>query len=168
MVELAEQLAGLGRPVMLETNGTLVPALNGSCPGLAYVSMDVKLRSVDGETVAAGHPAALPRRRRWAAGVTTWVKIVDRATTDPGEFDRAMRMVAETALQSDRGPGVSGTRAPSTADHRLEVFLQPVTPFGDVTAGPDPGPGTRLQERALRIYPRVRVVPQTHKAIGQL
>ncbi len=151
VVELAKQLAEFGRPVMLETNGTLVAALRRVLPWIAWVSMDMKLSSVDGERVA-------PETQRQflgtavGAGVATWVKIVIGATTDLEQFDRAVGMVAETADD----------------DHRVEVFLQPVTPFGKVMAGPSPDQVLRLQERALRTYPSIRVVPQTHKAIGQL
>ena len=48
------------------------------------------------------------------------------------------------------------------------IYLQPVTPFAAVTRGPSPDEVLDLQELALRIHPAVRVVPQTHKAIGQL
>jgi hypothetical protein len=65
--------------------------------------------------------------------------------------------------------GTDGTgSAAGGTDHRPEVFLQPVTPFGAVDAAPTADQVLDLQERALRRYPRVRVVPQTHKAIGQL
>jgi organic radical activating enzyme len=53
-------------------------------------------------------------------------------------------------------------------DVPIEVFLQPLTPFGAATTSPSPDQVLELHERALRIHPRVRVVPQTHKAIGQL
>ena len=102
------------------------------------------------------------------AGVTTWVKIVIGATTDLDQFDQAVGMVAEAARLPDGGPGVSGITGGAEGRRRLEVFLQPVTPFGDVNAGPSPDQVLRLQERALRTYPCIRVVPQTHKAIGQL
>ncbi len=153
-VELTAQLAAGGRAVMLETNGSLVPALERMVPFLTYVSMDVKLPSVDGEKVSP----EVQRRfldTALAAQLTTWVKIVIGATTDPGEFDTAMAMVAASARsgRADSGP---------------EVFLQPVTPFGSVEAAPSPEQVLELQERALRAYPRVRVVPQTHKGIGQL
>jgi organic radical activating enzyme len=73
-------------------------------------------------------------------------------------------------LAGRRGPGRSGR---NDGPHRAagaypELFLQPVTPFGAVCSAPSPEQVLALQERALRIYPRVRVVPQTHKAIGQL
>jgi organic radical activating enzyme len=67
----------------------------------------------------------------------------------PGELDSAVAMVHEVSPET-------------------EIFLQPVTPFADVTAAPSPGQVLELQERALRLHPRVRVVPQTHKLIGQL
>jgi organic radical activating enzyme len=159
VVELARQLAGAGRPVMLETNGTLPGALGRSLPWLTYVSMDIKLPSVDGERVRPD------TQRRFldmsvGSGVTTWVKVVVGATTDPVEFDRAIDMVA--AVSEDHR--VSEDHAASGP----EVFLQPVTPFGSVTAAPSPEQVLELHERALRRYRRVRVVPQTHKAIGQL
>lgn len=170
---LARQLATAGRPVMLETNGTLVPALRRALPWITYVSMDVKLASVDGEHVVP------ETQRRFLgaaleAGVTTWVKMVIGASTELGQFDAAVAMVAEmaevtaVAEVTDRGVG-EWSSSPSRADgHRLEIFLQPVTPFATVAAGPTPDQVLRLHERALRRYPRVRVVPQTHKAIGQL
>jgi organic radical activating enzyme len=93
------------------------------------------------------------------SGTTTWVKVVVGATTDPVQFDRAVDMVASVA--DHRGGDVRQEALP-------EIFLQPVTPFGTVGEAPTPDQVLELQERALRIYPRVRVVPQTHKAIGQL
>ena len=87
------------------------------------------------------------------AGAVTWVKIVVGPGTDPDEFDAAVGLVARAS---------AGRPAP------VEVFLQPVTPFATVTDAPGPDEVLALQERALRIHRRVRVVPQTHKAIGQL
>jgi organic radical activating enzyme len=90
-------------------------------------------------------------RRFLQAGVVRhlFVKIVIGPATAPDELDRAVVMVHEVA--------------PDT-----EIFLQPVTPFADVTAAPSPSQVLDLQERALRLHHRVRVVPQTHKLIGQL
>jgi organic radical activating enzyme len=151
---LARELAHGGRAVMLETNGTLVPPFERILPWLTYVSMDIKLSSVDGEHV---RPETQQRFLATAldSGVTTWVKLVLGPSTDPMQFDRAIDMVA-TAARSRVG------RA------EPEVFLQPVTPFGSVDRAPSPGQVLELQERALRRYRRVRVVPQTHKALGQL
>lgn len=152
VAQLAEQLSAGGRAIMLETNGTLVSALERIVPCLTYVSMDLKLASVDGTRVA-GDTQRRFLRTSIDAGLTTWVKIVIGPSTDGDQFDRAVSLVAEMA----HGPGAG-----------LELFLQPVTPFGAVHSAPNPEQVLALHERALRIYPRVRVVPQTHKAIGQL
>ena len=149
---LVKRFAEHGWPVMLETNGTLVPPLRKVVDHLAYVSMDLKLRSVDGELVAPATQAKF-LGEALASGATTWVKLVIGPDTDPDEFDAGIAMVAEA----------SGGR-----DAPIEIFLQPLTPFGAAMTAPSPEQVLELNERALRIHPRVRVVPQTHKAIGQL
>ncbi|HEX4244202.1 MAG TPA: hypothetical protein VHY77_01435, partial [Acidimicrobiales bacterium] len=148
LVRLLPLLVARGHSIMAETNGMLTGGLARTLPWLSYVSMDVKLPSVDGEQVD------LDTHRRFlcaaaAAATTTWVKIVVGAHVDLGEFDAAISMVADCA------PG-------------SEVFLQPVTPFAAVTEAPTPDQVLDLQARALRRYAQVRVIPQTHKAIGQL
>ncbi len=152
-VELAAALHARSIPVMAETNGTLVGALERLAPFLSFVSMDVKLPSVDDAGVALATQRAF-LDTALAAGVATWVKIVVGPVTDPSELDAAVDMVAVAA---SRQPG-----SPPPV-----VFLQPVTPFAAVTTAPSPGQVLGFQERALRRYRRVRVVPQTHKAIGQ-
>jgi len=148
---LARELAGRGWPVMLETNGTLVPPMRKLADTVAYVSMDLKLRSVDGETVAPTTQSTFLGAAT-AGGATTWVKVVVGPDTDLDEFDAGIAMVA----------------AASDGPVPIEVFLQPLTPFGVATTAPSPEQVLALHDRALRIHPRVRVVPQTHKAIGQL
>jgi organic radical activating enzyme len=150
--ELVARLDDMGWPVMLETNGTLVPPLRRIGGRVTYVSMDLKLDSVDGERV---DPATQARFLRVAldSGATTWVKVVIGPDTDPDQFDASIMLAARTS---------DGLPSP------VEVFLQPLSPFGVSTAGPSPDQVLQLHERALRIHPRVRVVPQTHKAIGQL
>ena len=149
---LVNRFAEQGWPLMLETNGTLVPAFRKVVGNLTYVSMDLKLRSVDGELVAPTTQAKF-LDEALASGATTWVKVVIGPDADPGEFDAGIAMVA----------GASDRR-----DAPIEIFLQPLTPFGAATAAPTPEQVLELHDRALRIHPRVRVVPQTHKAIGQL
>jgi 7-carboxy-7-deazaguanine synthase len=146
--ELAAALAGCGLRLYLETNGMLVSQLERTAPYLSHVSIDLKLHSVDGESVP------LETHRRFlalaaAAVPHVFCKVVVGSGTAIDELTAAVAMVAETA--------------PAT-----EVFLQPVTPFGAVRDMPSPGRVLDLQAAALRIHPRVRVVPQTHKSIGQL
>jgi organic radical activating enzyme len=164
VVALAEQMAERGWPIMLETNGTLTPTLRRILPWLTYVSMDLKLPSVDGERVAPG------TQRRFldaalSAGITTWAKVVIGPATDGDEFDEAIDTVARAATEHS---GPAGLTQPGRSAPGPQIFLQPVTPFGSVGAAPTPEQVLELHERALRRYPRVRVVPQTHKAIGQL
>ena len=111
---LSAGLATRGWPVMLETNGTLPAALASMAKDLAYVSMDVKLPSVDGERVD-------PERQRQfldaalSAGLTTWVKIVVGSTTDGSELDRAVEMVADAARERPRPTRHRLRRRPRTA-----------------------------------------------------
>jgi 7-carboxy-7-deazaguanine synthase len=171
LAQLLPELVSRGHRVMAETNGMLTGGLARTLPWLTYVSMDVKLHSVDGQRV----DLATHRRFLNAAcdsGTTTWVKIVVGNSVDLGEFDSAIAMVADCAgsLVADRaGTPEAGTPEAGTPEAGSpEVFLQPVTPFAAVTEAPTPDQVLDLQARALRRYPHVRVIPQTHKAIGQL
>jgi 7-carboxy-7-deazaguanine synthase len=163
---LAAQLSRNGHDLMLETNGTLVATFRRILPWLRYVSMDLKLPSVDGERV---DPDVQRSFLRTALEVdrATWVKIVIGAKTDLDEFDGAVSMVLEEAVNAADTRGAANPEAHARSSGP-EVFLQPVTPFGAVLEPPTPESVLELQARALGHYPRVRVVPQTHKAIGQL
>ena len=135
-----------GKRVHLETNGTLVAGLRRVIDRVDEVSMDLKLTSVDGQDVE------LETQRRFlivAAERDVAVKIVLGPRTDADELVAALKMVSETA------PGAS-------------VFLQPVSPFGTVDAAPTPDQVLEWHDRALALHADVRVVPQTHKLIGQL
>ena len=141
-----EKLKAAGRLVSLETNGTLVGRLRKISNLIDYVSMDIKLPSVDAEDV----PLDVHRRFMEACdGSKLAMKVVIGPRTSAEELASAMELVHAVCTSS-------------------EVFLQPVTPFGSVTEAPSPADVLRLHELALRIHPRTRVVPQTHKLIGQL
>ncbi|HEX5265441.1 MAG TPA: 7-carboxy-7-deazaguanine synthase QueE [Acidimicrobiales bacterium] len=147
LAELLPLMKGRGHRVHLETNGTLVAGLRRVAPWVDEVSMDLKLGSVDGQGVAPSTQRRFLEVAIDACPVA--VKVVLGPETDPGELDAAMAMVAETA-----------PAAP--------VFLQPVTPFAAVTRAPTPDEVLSWQELALARHGDVRVVPQTHKMIGQL
>ena len=55
---------------------------------------------------------------------------------------------------------------------QIELFLQPVTPLAvphaEVAVPPSPERVLAWQARLKQVVDRVRVVPQTHKALGQL
>jgi 7-carboxy-7-deazaguanine synthase len=152
LVSVLPLLTSTDRAVMLETNGMLVGSLRRVLAWITYVSMDVKLHSVDGADVDPDTQREfLDTSLR--AGVTTWVKVVIGPTTDPDELLEAVAMVGDTADRTGTEP---------------EIYLQPVTPFAAVDRAPTPEHILDLHDRCLRRYPNVRVVPQTHKAIGQL
>ncbi|TML41353.1 MAG: 7-carboxy-7-deazaguanine synthase QueE [Actinobacteria bacterium] len=147
LARLAPRLSERGHRLSLETNGMLAHGLARVLPWLGHVSMDIKLHSVDGQGVD------VRAQRRFlemaAVACATSVKIVLGPATSGAELEEAMAMVAQVA------PAV-------------EVFLQPVTPFAEMRAAPTPEEVLDLHDRALRIHPATRVVPQTHKLIGQL
>lgn len=130
--------------VYLETNGTLAAGLTAVRPSVDIVSMDIKLPSSAGRAYWEEHERFL----RAAAGGEVFVKVVVTAHTGDDEFRRAMALVAE-------------------ADRRIPVVLQPVSPVNNV-AGIAPEAALRLQALALEYVDDVRVIPQTHKMMGQL
>jgi len=147
LARLAPRLAERGHRLSLETNGMLGDGLARVLPWLCHVSMDIKLDSVDGQGVS------VRAQRRFlemaAVACATSVKIVIGPATSTAELEDAVAMVDQVAPA-------------------IEVFLQPVTPFAAMTAGPTPEQVLDLHDRALRIHPATRVVPQTHRLTGQL
>jgi organic radical activating enzyme len=144
---LLTELARRNIETFLETNGTLTAAFDRVADLVDHVSMDLKLPSVDGERVSLATQESFLAHAR--AKQSVYCKIVIGPRTSEDELAAAVAMVHRVA--------------PVTT-----VFLQPVTPFGEVDTAPSPAQVLSCQELALRIHPRVRVVPQTHKLIGQL
>jgi len=136
------------RRIHLETAGDLPDALESILSFLDAVAMDVKLPSVSGgEPAFEAHAAFL--RRCAEAGVETCVKIVVSDRLDAEELARAVRLVSDAA----------------GAD--LPLILQPLTPKPGLPDRP-PNPERLLawQEMALKTLSDVRLIPQTHLAIG--
>ncbi|HBL59283.1 MAG TPA: radical SAM protein [Cyanobacteria bacterium UBA8803] len=160
LVELLPQLHQLTRlPVYLETGGHRPEQLGTILPYLNSVGMDIKLPSVSGENHWQAHTEFLQHCHD--SQVEVFVKLIISTTTKPDELERAAELVAACS------PGIP-------------VFLQPVTPFGYAQGKPletphhlpllPPTPDQVLDWQALmkRHLQSVRVVPQTHKIIGQL
>lgn len=143
---LLPMLRERGHRTFLETNGLLVESLERVLPWIDHVSMDMKLDSVDG---IGADPKVHRRFLEVARAVDTYVKIVVGPATNPDELRDAVMMVADVAPE-------------------VTIYLQPVTPFAAVTDAPSPEQVLAWHELALRIHDDVRVVPQTHKMIGQL
>ena len=135
-----------GVRLYLETNGTLPKALAQVIQHIDIVSIDFKL------------PSELPEQQEYwqehaeflkvACQREVFVKIVLSGRTSPSELERAI------ALICDINPAIP-------------LILQPVTPVHGVTPVV-PEQVLRWQELALASLQNVRVIPQTHKLMGQL
>lgn len=151
-----------GLPIYLETGGHRPDLLVSVLPYLDLVGMDVKLPSVSGEVCWEAHQEFL--QRCYEANVEVFIKTIVSSQTNPSELEQMAELVA-------------------SIDPKIPVFLQPVTPLAD-TAKPSkpsviaPEPEQVLTWQGLMKRPRknlegltlhqVRVVPQTHKMLGQL
>ncbi|MBW4551946.1 MAG: 7-carboxy-7-deazaguanine synthase QueE [Aphanocapsa sp. GSE-SYN-MK-11-07L] len=138
-----------GLPIYLETAGHLPLLLQPILPYLDAVGMDIKLPSVSGESHWSAHSEFL--RCCHSAKLEVFCKLIVSAQTQTSDLVQARQLVAEV-------------------HPAIPVFLQPVTPLGtakDLTA---PRPEQVLAWQALMKanLKSVRVIPQTHKAIGQL
>lgn len=148
LARLAPRMVDLGHVLFLETAGIHVEGLRRVLPWLTYVSADLKLPSVDGQKVDPDRQRAFLALAASSETTTVSAKIVLGPDTDASELMAAVSMVAQEAPAA-------------------EVFLQPVTPFSGVRQAPTPQQVLSWQALALGVHPSVRVVPQTHKAIGQ-
>lgn len=143
------QLASALHPkhhLYLETNGTLPKRLEKVLPWMDIIAMDIKLNSVDGQQVDKNlHYDFLSLARQ----KDVFIKIVLGKDTDENELIQYVSMVQELTPQG-------------------EIYLQPLTPFGQIKETISVQKLLDLQEMALKIHDKVRVVPQTHKFINQL
>lgn len=138
---LAPMLQG---KIYLETNGTLYSELEQILPHIDIISMDIKLPSAGGRAYWDEHRRFL----QVASAKEVFVKVVITAETNDNEFDQAIDLVR-------------------TIGECIPVILQPVSP-NEHCGALDPATMLRLQERALQSIKDIRVIPQTHKFMGQL
>ena len=130
--------------VYLETNGTLLDALNEVLPSVDIVAMDFKLESASGvKPNTQLHREFLSA----AAGKEVFVKTVVCASTSEAEIQEAAAVIA-------------------LADRRIPMVIQPVTPVDDGMAPPTSAQLLRLQIAASRLLDNVRVIPQCHRLMG--
>ncbi|MBU5614824.1 7-carboxy-7-deazaguanine synthase QueE [Geomonas azotofigens] len=131
-------------PIYLETNGTLPEALAPLIPHLNSIGMDIKLPSSTGcPELWDQHHAFL----ELAAMKEVFVKIVVGQETEDWEIQRSCAMIA-------------------SVDPAIPLILQPVT-RDDGGIGIDALRTLELQELCSSLR-EVRVIPQTHKFMGQL
>ncbi|WP_294158997.1 7-carboxy-7-deazaguanine synthase QueE [uncultured Selenomonas sp.] len=131
-------------PFLLETNGTLSEPLATVLDDVDIISMDLKLPSATGEALWDAHRRFLTLARR----KELYVKMVIAENTPDEEFIRAVSLLESVAPDA-------------------LLILQPVTPCGGVAACP-PERVLAMQAEAMRHVRDARVIPQTHKFIGQL
>jgi len=130
----------------LETDGILWQNLEACIAQIDHVGMDMKLPSATGlQPYWQEHSQFLPI----AARKEVFVKLVFTKDSTLEELDTALEIVA----------GI---------DKEIPVILQPVTPYGIVRHPPSPEQVLNWQSRAKQILKQVRVIPQTHKMIGQI
>ncbi|MCY7367732.1 MAG: 7-carboxy-7-deazaguanine synthase QueE [Chamaesiphon sp.] len=139
-------------PIYLETGGHRPKQLVQVLPYLDLVGMDIKLPSVSGETHWEEHREFLQLCKN--AGVDVFVKIIISQTTNPAELRQAAQLVADVS-------------------DRIIVFLQPMTALAQphtnaALTAPTPEQVLTWQAVMKEYLPQIRVIPQTHKMIGQL
>jgi len=144
--ELCPALRAQGRRVHLETAGVHFSALEPLLAHLDHVSADLKLDS----TMETGSFGEAHRRfyELCADRAADWcVKCVLTPRVSPAELDTALATLQALA------PGVA-------------LFLQPVTPMRLEQEGMTAAALAALTELARRRFPGVRMIPQTHRALG--
>lgn len=136
-------------PIYLETGGHHPEALSQLLPYLDSVGMDLKLPSVSGETHWPQHRQSLVLCHQ--ANIDVFCKLIIGEQTDGSDLITAAQLVA------DINPTVP-------------IFLQPVTPLSNHHPVQPPTPDQVLtwQAQLKQVCRQIRVVPQTHKFLGQL
>jgi pyruvate-formate lyase-activating enzyme len=124
-----------------------VTALDKVADQLDIVAMDLKLPSVTGNPPRwQAHEAFLQRCVQ--ADLEVFVKAVVDANTSQEDIERSIALLAEFAPE-------------------VPFILQAMTPFGDAQAAPRAAQLLRWHAMASRVLPTVRVMAQSHKAMGQ-
>lgn len=141
IVELAPLIKGT---IYLETNGTLPVELARVLPYIDVISMDIKLPSITGQELWSEHEEFL----RLANTRSVFVKVVVTDKTTQDEFYKAIQLIA-------------------SVNSAIPFIIQPVTPINDC-GRVSPDQVLAWQEQALKYLTDVRVIPQTHKFMGQL
>lgn len=143
--ELLYKVQALRIQRYLETNGTLVDELAKVISLLDIIGMDIKLPSSSKMACWKQHRAFLEIARQ----KSVFVKVVVSADTP----DEECRMAAELVKE---------------IDHTIPLILQPITSTIPAIKVPDPARMLDMQAYMLNFLADVRVIPQTHKFMGQL
>ena len=137
-------------PIYLESGGHRPSELKSIVQYLDYISMDFKL------------PSSSKTSDMWdkhydflslslEANKQVWVKIVLTNLTLYEELLRSLDVVKSVNKKNNK---------------KTEIFLQPVTQING-SKPPSEAQLLNIQSKLLCVYPRIRVVPQVHRLIGQ-
>ena len=130
-------------PIHLETNGTLPQELGQVIENIDLISMDFKLESVSGSaTPWDDHQTFL----QTAGDKLLCAKLVVSAMSSVEEVEHAARIMQKSDMTAD-------------------LILQPMTSTDESISAQHL---FTLQECAAKIYPSVRIIPQTHRWLNLL
>jgi 7-carboxy-7-deazaguanine synthase len=151
---LPQVRASTGLPIYLETGGHRPEELTRVLPYLDSVGMDIKLPSVSGESHWQAHAEFL--QRCYDSQIEVFVKLIISNQTNPAELQQTAELVA-------------------ACSPTIPVFLQPVTAIDlsqqldcSPILAPEPEQVLTWQTLMKQSLKQVRVIPQTHKMLGQL
>jgi 7-carboxy-7-deazaguanine synthase len=141
-------------PIYLETGGHHDQALDNLLPLIDLIGMDIKLPSVSGEEHWEAHQRFLIKTH--SSGTNIFCKLIVSNQTTPEDLERAAALI-------------------ESVDQAIACFLQPMTPIGIISTpsgsalsdAPDPAQVLKWQVLMKQKLKDVRVIPQTHKMIGQ-
>jgi len=134
-------------PIYLETGGHRPQQLSLILDHLDCIGMDMKLPSVSGENRWQAHQDFL---RRCFPQTDVFVKLIVSSGTCWDDLAQAMRIITSISCQ-------------------IPVILQPATPIpGESITAPSAEQVLSWQQWLKSSLSVVRVIPQTHKLMGQL
>ncbi len=127
-------------PVYLETNGILYGNLMEIIEGLSYIAADIKLPSATG---GKPHWEEHNKFLNLAAKKDVFAKVIfDSNITD--------EEIKDTIILCKR--------------HGIEIFLQPMMKNGKLSVSKEFM--TQVFDKYVRVYNKVRLIPQVHKFLG--
>ena len=140
----------LSLPVYLETGGHRPEELSKIANFLDFISMDFKLpSSAETGTLWDKHKEFLEVSLKAKDLQNIWVKIVITKDTLLDELIYSVNIIKSICKKNN-----------------LEIFLQPVTKINNINP-PDELELLNIQKNLLNIYPKIRIIPQVHRLIGQ-
>ena len=138
-------------PVYLETGGHRPEELSKIVNSLDFISMDFKLpSSANTEVLWDKHKEFLEVCLKSKHLQSVWIKIVITKDTLLDELIHSVKIIKSVY-----------------PNNNLEIFLQPVTKINDIKP-PNELQLLNIQQNLLKIYPKIRVIPQVHRLIGQM